>query len=299
MKHLPSVAMAAAALSLAIPAISQSGPQSFVGSNATQVVRVQQNGSGNGLTAFTASKQSVSAVFARATAATGNTVGLWGSSLSSAGTGVLGAACDQNSIATCTGIGVHGVVWGRNTTATAGVFEIKGSDGGGNILLGLFDGARVFRVGESGDVYADGGVHTSGADFAEKFSVNGTESAYQPGDVLVIDPDHDRRVALAQTPYSTFVAGIYSTKPGVVASPHDINDAGSGEVPMAVVGVVPTKVSAENGPIHRGDLLVTSSRAGYAMKGTDRTRMVGAVVGKALQPMENKEGTIQVLVTLQ
>jgi hypothetical protein len=63
--------------------------------------------------------------------------------------------------------------------------------------------------------------------------------------------------------------------------------------------VVPTKVTTENGKIARGDLLVTSSKAGYAMKGTDRTRMVGAVVGKALQPLEKGEGVIQVLVTLQ
>jgi len=68
---------------------------------------------------------------------------------------------------------------------------------------------------------------------------------------------------------------------------------------MAVVGIVPCKVSAENGPIHRGDLLVTSSRPGYAMKGTDRRRLVGAVVGKALEELPRGAGVIQVLVTLQ
>jgi hypothetical protein len=44
---------------------------------------------------------------------------------------------------------------------------------------------------------------------------------------------------------------------------------------------------------------VTSSVAGYAMKGTDRARMLGAVVGKAMQPMQSGEGVIEVLVTLQ
>lgn len=71
------------------------------------------------------------------------------------------------------------------------------------------------------------------------------------------------------------------------------------EVPLAVVGIVPCKVTAENGPIVAGDLLVTSSAPGYAMKGTDRGRMLGAVVGKALQPLEKGAGVIQVLVTLQ
>jgi hypothetical protein len=75
--------------------------------------------------------------------------------------------------------------------------------------------------------------------------------------------------------------------------------ASKGEVPMAMVGRVPTKVSAENGPIHVGDLLVTSSTMGYAMKGTDRSRMLGAVIGKALGSLDSGTGVIEVLVTLQ
>src|SRR5579871_2273848 len=97
------------------------------------------------------------------------------------------------------------------------------------------------------------------------------------------------------------VAGIYSTKPGLLGTTHHIDDPNgrSGEVPLAIVGIVPCKVSAENGPIARGDLLVTSSRPGYAMRGTDRARMLGAVVGKALEPLPDGSGMIQVLVTLQ
>ncbi len=71
------------------------------------------------------------------------------------------------------------------------------------------------------------------------------------------------------------------------------------EVPMAMTGIVPTKVSAENGPIKPGDLLVTSSRPGYAMKGTDRTRMIGAVLGKAMGHLDSGVGVIEAAVTLQ
>jgi hypothetical protein len=35
------------------------------------------------------------------------------------------------------------------------------------------------------------------------------------------------------------------------------------------------------------------------MKGTDRSRMLGAVVGKALEPLSEGKGVIEVLVTLQ
>jgi len=75
-------------------------------------------------------------------------------------------------------------------------------------------------------------------------------------------------------------------------------DSGT-HVPLAIVGIVPCKVSAENGPIEAGDLLVTASTPGYAMKGTDKGRMLRAVVGKALQPMREGSGLIEVLVTLQ
>jgi hypothetical protein len=320
------VALASLMGSLSAAGVCQSGPQTFVGSNTTQVVKVQQKSSGFGLTSYTGSTKPVSAVFGKASAGSGFTFGTWGQSFSvngtgvlgeakaatgttrggafystsNSGTGVLGSACNASSLANCTGVGVHGIVNGLNTNATAGLFEINGSDGGGNILLGIFDGAHVFRVGDTGDVHADGGFYSNGADFAEEFTVAGTPKDYQPGDVLVIDRDSDRRVGRSQEPYSTFVAGIYSTKPGMIGSPHGIDeDASVPEIPMAMVGVVPTKVTTENGQIARGDLLVTSSKAGYAMKGTDRTRMVGAVVGKALQPLERGEGVIQVLVTLQ
>lgn len=172
---------------------------------------------------------------------------------------------------------------------------------GGNIYLGMTNGAHKFRVDLNGVTYANGGFQSSGADFAESLAVRGQRSRYRPGDVLEIDPKADRHLTLSKQPYATLVAGIYSTKPGLLASPRDIDDPAvqSSEVPLAVIGIVPCKVTTENGSIARGDLLVTSSLPGFAMKGTDRQRMLGAVLGKALEPLKKGTGVIQVLVTLQ
>ena len=168
-----------------------------------------------------------------------------------------------------------------------------------SIITGQAAGTNEFRVDLTGNVYATA-YNTGGADFAESVNVLGKRSQYEPGDLLVIDPSGKRRLALSQTAYSTGVAGIYSTKPGVLASPHTMDDPHlKDEVPLAVVGIVPCKVSAANGPIGVGDLLVSSSLPGYAMKGTARSRMLGAVVGKALEPLAKGRGVIQVLVTLQ
>jgi hypothetical protein len=186
-------------------------------------------------------------------------------------------------------------------TITGAGAMIFSNEVGGDILRGGGAAGIVFRVSGTGEVFADGGYQTSGADFAESVAAQGQRSQYEPGDVLEIDPRADRRLALSRHAYSTLVAGIYSTKPGVLATPRAMNDPEimNSEVPLAVVGIVPCKVTAENGPIARGDLLVTSSKPGYAMKGTDRSQMLGAVVGKAFEPLPKGTGVIPVLVTLQ
>ncbi len=62
---------------------------------------------------------------------------------------------------------------------------------------------------------------------------------------------------------------------------------------------MPCKVSTENGEIRVGDLLVAARTPGYAMKGTDRSLMIGAVLGKALEPIAEGKGMVNVLVSLQ
>jgi hypothetical protein len=165
---------------------------------------------------------------------------------------------------------------------------------------GIYQQFTKARIDSSGKGFFDGGTQTGGADFAESVSVGGGKDNYEAGDVLVIDTTADRQLTLAKTPYSTLVAGIYSTKPGVTATPHTSEDPRlAAEIPVAIVGIVPCKVTNENGPIARGDLLVTSSTPGYAMRGSDRTMLPGAIIGKALQPLSGAKGKIEVLVTLR
>lgn len=167
----------------------------------------------------------------------------------------------------------------------------------GNIKLTSGSGASITFADGTTQSTAYNGV-SCGGDYAESVDVHGKKTGYQPGDVLVISGTDGSDVEKSSQPYSTMVAGIYSTKPGYVGR-RQTTKSRAREIPMAMVGIVPTKVSAENGPIHRGDLLVTSSTVGYAMKGTDRGRMLGAVVGKAMGNLDSGKGVIEVLVTLQ
>jgi hypothetical protein len=60
-------------------------------------------------------------------------------------------------------------------------------------------------------------------------------------------------------------------------------------LPLAIYGYFPAKVTLENGAIHRGDALTSSSKAGYAMKATSACK----IIGYALEDTD-QEGTIQV-----
>ncbi|MGR3855235.1 MULTISPECIES: beta strand repeat-containing protein [Chryseobacterium] len=159
---------------------------------------------------------------------------------------------------------------------------------------------NVARIDNTGKGFFNGGTQNSGADVAEAFDVKGNISEYEPGDILVISTKADRTVEKSSTPYSTLVAGVYATKPGVLLTEEHIDIDISNKAPMGVIGVIPTKVCLENGKIKRGDLLVTSSKAGVAMKANIKKVKIGQVIGKALQDYDQKEiGKIQVLVNIK
>jgi len=203
------------------------------------------------------------------------------------------------------------VPWGEHVLLE--ILVPVGSDG---IFIACKRGSDYeFTVENDGDVYADGSYNKSGpANLAEMIAVSSGAFTAETGDVMVIDPKNIRSVMKSAEPRSALVAGIYSTKPGFLGSERDWDkptaqpDVESGtytledmasefnEIPLAIVGIVPCKVSAENGPISPGDLLVTSSTAGHAMRGDNPK--VGTVLGKALEPLTSSTGVIKVLVSL-
>jgi hypothetical protein len=168
-----------------------------------------------------------------------------------------------------------------------------------DVILGLGRyHTRVFRVDDQGSVFAAKGFFTGGVDYAESVAVTGERVGYTPGDVMAIDEKAADGFSLTHTAYSTLVAGVYSTQPGMLASTHPMEpEKFAAEVPLAMFGIVPCKVSAENGAISRGDLLVSAATPGYAMKGTDKNKMLGAIIGKALDPLPQGTGVIRVLLS--
>ncbi|SDG61468.1 hypothetical protein SAMN04487996_120141 [Dyadobacter soli] len=160
--------------------------------------------------------------------------------------------------------------------------------------------ANVARIDADGKGFFNGGTQNSGADLAEAFDVIKEVSEYEPGDILSIATTKDRTVEKSNGAYSSLVLGVYATKPGVLLTEENIDSNLTGKVPMGVVGVIPTKVCKEGGAILRGDLLVTSSIPGVAMKADPDKVKAGQIIGKALQNFDDDQvGKINVFVNVK
>jgi hypothetical protein len=236
-------------------------------------------------------------VYGEAFATDGINQGVLGISYSTSGRGVTGNATAESG----TTYGVIGYSsspdgyagYFRNDSSGVGLYALTDS-GSGNIIEAWSSFTdRVFRVERGGNVRADGSFLGGGADYAELLP--GT-AGLEPGDVLVIGSDG--QLTRSTQPYQTNVVGVYSSQPGFIAGAGDESSDLAGQIPLAVMGIVTVKASTESGHIQPGDLLTSSSEAGYAMR-CGPNPQVGSVIGKALEPLAEGLGVIKILVVLQ
>ncbi len=187
-----------------------------------------------------------------------------------------------------------------STNGTGNALFVNHTGASGNPATFQSGGANVARINKAGRGFFNGGTQNSGADIAEAFDVINEVSEYEPGDVLSIATTKDRTIEKSAGAYSSLVLGVYATKPGVLLTEENIDSDLTGKVPMGVVGVIPTKVCLEGGAIQRGDLLVTSSIPGVAMKADKAKVEAGQILGKALQNFEGEGiGKINVFVNVK
>ena len=156
----------------------------------------------------------------------------------------------------------------------------------------LFTNPPVTTVQGLGEAYLEPCLKDEEpADFAEMLPGQGELSA---GDVLVVSLDGS--LILSSEAYQTTVVGVHSYQPSYLGNAQFVGQ--DDYVPLAMMGVVPVKASAENGAITPGDLLVASNTPGHAMRAGENPPQ-GTVIGKALSPLEAGTGYIKMIVTLQ
>jgi hypothetical protein len=216
--------------------------------------------------------------------------------------GVFGSSANYDGVKGVSASPFHAGVSAINTT-TQNVGQVPA----GYALWAYSENTGVFAQGTPagyfvGDVQVTGDLvlinSPASGDVAEDFDVGEDPAHAEPGTVLIIDSDG--RLGASSEPYDTRVAGVISgagsLRPAVVlqripsATPRS---------PVALLGKVFCKVDAAFGSIVAGDLLTTSTTIGHAMKVADRSKAIGAILGKALGPWEKGRGLIPILVSVR
>jgi hypothetical protein len=143
------------------------------------------------------------------------------------------------------------------------------------------------------DVYARS-FRPAAGDLASLVEVGET---VETGDVLVIDREHAGAFVRSHKAEDRAVGGVVADDPGLLLGAKTDGTASPHRVAVVFSGPAECKVDASFGPIEPGDLLVSSPEPGVAMR--EDSPLPGTVVGKALEPLAEGQGTIKILVTLR
>ena len=188
----------------------------------------------------------------------------------------------------------------RNSNGTA-LSDVMRINRDGNVGIGTDSPTERLHV--VGNVKVVGNLDVSGNVAAKYQDVAEWVPSVRPlpaGTVVTLDEEISNTVTASLRAYDTKVAGVVSPQPGVV-----LGEPGPNKVLVATTGRVKVRVTAANGSIRIGDLLVTSDQTGAAMRsislevGGASLHRPGTILGKALESLENGEGKILVLLSLQ
>jgi len=223
-----------------------------------------------------------------------------------AGTGVLARSAGGAGVwaASAGGEAVHAettaehvgcvAAFHRNAESPAAAVYAKKEGAKGH--AGYFDG----HVKVVGNLEVTGDVTLPNADCAEFFDLGLDTWNVQPGSVMVVDDEGRLRPCAKE--YDARVAGVVSGagtyRPALLLDRRP-GATEEGRAPLALVGKVWVLADASLRPVRTGDLLTTSCTPGHAMAAADVARRPGAVIGKALGPLDTGRGLVPMLVSLQ
>jgi len=266
--------------------INTSGGELMSANSRSPLLELKQAGDANALVGTTAST----------TPGRAGLVGIGGApsgtTINSAAA-ILGDSKDQRAVigVSSNNNGVFG--WSTNDDALVGQsIEAYGVNAFSQKDHAIYANGAVYGLYTPDKIYAGNGYN----DIAEHIPAATDVAA---GDVVVIDPENDERVIKSSKPNDPTIAGVISTEPAMLIGQSESPS------PLALAGRVPVKVSAENGPIARGDLLTSSSTPGHAMKATPTLingipfYLPGTIIGKALGELEAGTGSLLVLIMPQ
>jgi hypothetical protein len=156
-----------------------------------------------------------------------------------------------------------------------GQISISSSTDSGKLVFTNEDHQEIVSINDNGDTSFSGTITAlNGSNLAQDYPTK--DDSFEAGDIVTMDKSEAGFVKKSQTSYDNEILGVYSSNAGLRFMD---NKQGAGSVPVAITGKALVKAIGENGDIHKGDYLVTSSTAGVAMKAT----RPGVALGRALE----------------
>ena len=150
------------------------------------------------------------------------------------------------------------------------------------LTLLVFFLLAAFLVGFSSSVFSQ---DLRSGQIASNIQID--DEGAQAGDIL---SKTSEGVLRSKKAYDNNLFGIVVDNPSVV-----LNKSRADTLPVISYGEVIVKVSDKNGKIKSGDFVTSSSKKGVGQKSTES----GFVIGRALEDLKEKEGTIGVFVNIQ
>ncbi|WP_067846635.1 hypothetical protein [Nocardia lijiangensis] len=197
--------------------------------------------------------------------------------------------------------GHDGLIWVKDAASNNNAVQI---DGTARVAIGCQgrDGELVVRDKQNRQqIRLDGSkgeIHLSHADAAEDFEVA------DPVDVtagMVMTVGQDGKLRPCSIAYDQTVVGVVSGaeryRPGLVFDRGETPD--DTRMPISVMGKVACCADARYGSIRVGDLLTTSPSPGCAMRAAEPARAFGTIIGKALDSLDEGQGMVPMLISLQ
>lgn len=158
----------------------------------------------------------------------------------------------------------------------------------GNVLSLSGNGTATVRILEI----------TGGNDITEHFPVDGDKTDIEPGTVMIIDEGRPGSLKISDRAYDRKVAGVVSGGGGMNAG-LALGGADESGTQVALAGRVYCKAEAFSSAIETGCMLTTSNIPGHAMRAANLETCHGAILGKAMTPLEAGRGLVLALVNLQ
>ena len=146
----------------------------------------------------------------------------------------------------------------------------------------------VGNIGSSTTYFNTVFAKATSAQYADLAEMYVADAKYAPG--TVVEFGGTQEITITTGSHSTAVAGIISTNPSYL-----MNSTQTGEhvLPVALTGRVPCRVQ---GPVRKGDVLVSSSTPGVAQR-IGANWQPGCILGKAMAVIDSAEiQTIEVAV---